>query len=135
MIDNFDVYRSIDNTVSKYIHEDGSETAIKTVKSIQSILNPLTNKIENRETDRNKYSIFISVSVGCFMKCKFCHLTIKNSKYLKLEEEHILSNIKEAMLDVINFNADIKNKFVKLSWMGMGDAFIHYDIVYNVIGK
>ena len=135
MIDNFDVYRSIDNTVSKYIHEDGSETAIKTVKSIQSILNPLTNKIENRETDRNKYSIFISVSVGCFMKCKFCHLTIKNSKYLKLEEEHILSNIKEAMLDVINFNADIKNKFVKLSWMGMGDAFIHYDIVYNVTIK
>ena len=47
------------------------------VKSVQNIFNPLTNEIESRESDRNKYSIFISSSVGCFMKCKFCHLTLK----------------------------------------------------------
>ena len=53
-IPNFDVYRSEDGLVSKYIHEDGSETAIKLVKSIQSIVNPLTKEIEVRKTDRNK---------------------------------------------------------------------------------
>ena len=51
---NFDVFRTGDGTVSKYIHEDGSETAIKLVKSIQNIVNPLTKEIEVRKTDRNK---------------------------------------------------------------------------------
>ena len=119
LLDKFDVYRSNDGTVSKYIHEDGSETAIKLVKSVQSVLNPITNEIETRESDRNKYSIFISSSVGCFMKCKFCHLTMKNAKHIKLPEEQVLSNLKEAMEDIINFNPDIKNRYVKLSWMGM----------------
>ena len=80
IINTFDVYRTEDGTVSKYIHEDGSETAIKLVKSTQNVLNPITNTMDKVESDRNKYSIFISCSVGCFMKCKFCHLTLKNSK-------------------------------------------------------
>lgn len=130
--DTFDVYRSNDGTVSKYIHEDGSETAIKLVKSIQSVLNPITNTIETRESDRNKYSIFISSSVGCFMKCKFCHLTMKNSKHIKLPEEQVLRNLKEAIEDVINFNPEVKNRYVKLSWMGMGDAVNKPEMVYNV---
>lgn len=119
----FDVFRSNDGTVSKYVHEDGSETAVKLVKSVQSILNPLTNKIETRESDRNKYSIFISSSVGCFMKCKFCHLTLKDSKYIKLSNEQVLKNIQEAIEDAVVFNPDMKNRYIKLSWMGMGDAF------------
>lgn len=135
MIENFDVYRTTDGTVSKYIHEDGSETAIKLVKSIQSIFNPITNKIETRESDRNKYSIFISSSVGCFMKCQFCHLTIKDSKYIKITEEQVLNNLKEAILDASKFNPDIKNKHVKLSWMGMGDALNKPEMVYNVTTK
>lgn len=35
----FDVYRSEDGLVSKYIHEDGSETAIKLSRSIQNVVN------------------------------------------------------------------------------------------------
>ena len=61
-MNNFDVFRTDDGTVSKYIHEDGSETAIKLVKSLQNILNPITNTIETRASERNKYSLFISVS-------------------------------------------------------------------------
>ncbi len=53
-MNNFDVFRTDDGTVSKYIHEDGSETAIKLVKSLQNILNPITNTIETRASERNK---------------------------------------------------------------------------------
>ncbi len=129
---NFDVYRTEDGTVSKYIHEDGSETAIKIVKSVQNILNPITKEIETRKSDRNKYSIFISSSVGCYMKCKFCHLTLKNSKHIKIDSDEVLSNIKEALEDVVLFNPEIKNKYIKLSWMGMGDAINKPKMVYDV---
>ncbi len=128
----FDVYRTEDGTVSKYIHEDGSETAIKIVKSIQNILNPITKEIETRKSDRNKYSIFISSSVGCYMKCKFCHLTLKNSKHIKIESTSVLDNLKEALEDVIEFNPEIKNRYIKLSWMGMGDAINKPEMVHSV---
>lgn len=132
---NFDVFRTEDGTVSKYIHEDGSETAIKLVKSLQNILNPITNTIETRASERNKYSLFISSSVGCYMKCKFCHLTLKDAEYIKITEEAVLNNLKEAMEDVVLFNPEIKTRYVKLSWMGMGDAINKPEMVYNVTLK
>lgn len=130
-----EIYRTSDNRVSKYIHESGAETAVKVVKSLQNIVNPITLKIEKLESDRNKYSIFISSSVGCYMKCKFCHLTLKNAKYLKLKEEDVISNIKEAILDSVEFNEDLKKRYIKLSWMGMGDAINNPEMVYNVTLK
>lgn len=130
-----DVFRSTDGTVSKYMHEDGSETALKLVKSVQSIVNPLTKKIESHHTDRNKYSVFISSSVGCFMKCKFCHLTLKGAQHFKLEEEQILSNLKEAIVECVNFNPQMRERFVKLSWMGMGDALNKSALVSSVTIK
>lgn len=132
LVKNYDVFRTEDGTVSKYIHEDGSETAVKLVKSIQSVVNPITKEIETHRTDRNKYSIFISSSVGCYMQCKFCHLTLKNSKHIKIDEERVLENLKEAIRDVAEFNPDLRNRFVKLSWMGMGDAINKPEMVYNV---
>ena len=132
---NFDVFRTGDGTVSKYIHEDGSETAIKLVKSIQNIVNPLTKEIEVRKTDRNKYSIFISSSVGCYMACKFCHLTLKNAKHIKITEDVVFENLKEAILEKMEFNPELATRYVKLSWMGMGDAINKPDMVYNVTLK
>ena len=131
-MNNFDIYRTEDGSVSKYIHEDGSETAIKLVKSMQNILNPLTNEIESKFSNRNKYSIFISSSVGCYMKCKFCHLTLKNAEHIKLENEAVLNNLKEALKDMILFNPELKNKYIKLSWMGMGDAMNKPEMVSEV---
>ena len=128
----FEVFRTHDDSVSKYVHVDGSETAIKLVKSIQSILNPITNQIETRESDRNKYSIFISSSVGCFMKCRFCHLTLKKSTHEKLSEDQVLSNLKEAIEEASIAIPDIKNRYIKLSWMGMGDAVNKPEMVRNV---
>lgn len=130
--DNFDVFRNEDGSVSKYIHEDGSETAIKLVKSTQNVLNPITNKIETITSDRNKYSIFISSSVGCYMKCKFCHLTLKNSEFIKITSEQVLNNLKEAISDAVLFNPEIKNRYIKLSWMGMGDAINNPEMVRDV---
>lgn len=131
-MNTFEVYRTEDKTVSKYIHEDGSETAIKIIKSLQNIVNPITSTIETRSSERNKYSIFISSSVGCYMKCKFCHLTLKNAEYIKIEEDSVLNNLKEAIEDIIIFNPDIRNRYIKLSWMGMGDAFNKPQMVKNV---
>ena len=131
-MNNFDLFRTEDGSVSKYIHEDGSETAIKIVKSVQNVLNPLTNTIEKRESDRNKYSIFISSSVGCYMRCKFCHLTLKNAEFIKISADAVLTNLKEALSDMYDFNPDIKNKYVKLSWMGMGDAINNPEMVEEV---
>jgi len=54
----YDVFRTEGGTVSKYIHEDGSETAVKLVKSIQSVVTPIAKQIETYRTDRKKYSIF-----------------------------------------------------------------------------
>jgi adenine C2-methylase RlmN of 23S rRNA A2503 and tRNA A37 len=125
-----EIYRTKDNLVSKFIHEDGSETAIKTVKSI--INKQEKEKIKIEEEDRNKYSIFISISTGCQFKCQFCYLTMKNSEYKKLEYQKILNNIKEALKEEIKHKPELKDKYVKLSWMGMGDAFNQSDIVLKV---
>jgi len=116
-----EILRNKDNTVSKFIHKDGSETAIKVVKSI-------VNEKENDNLsisfeDRNKYSIFISVSRGCQFKCSFCYLTLKNSQYNKLTKENILNNLKEAFLEELSNNPSIVSIYIKLSWMVMGDAF------------
>lgn len=119
---DFDVFRTEDGSVSKYVHEDGSETAVKLVKSVQNVLNPLSREIETRTSDRNKYSVFISSSVGCYMRCPFCHLTLKDSKYRPLSDARVLANIKEALLDKLEFNPTLAERYVKLSWMGMGDA-------------
>jgi adenine C2-methylase RlmN of 23S rRNA A2503 and tRNA A37 len=127
----FDVFRTEDETVSKYIHEDGSETAVKLVQSMQNVLNPLTRAIETRLSDRNKYSVFISSSVGCYMSCPFCHLTLKDSKYRPLSNQTVLANLKEALLDKLAFNPDLANRYVKLSWMGMGDAVNVPDMVHD----
>ncbi len=138
---------SDDSTVTKIVHEDDSETAIKTVSSCDTCINEDGTFLLN-ETDRNKYSIFVSDSAGCFMKCKFCYLTLKNMKYKKLSYVDIVTNIKEA-LDERTKAAEfgtvekVLDKYVKLCWMGMGDAFINservvdatYDILTHILNS
>lgn len=48
---SFDVFRSQDGSVFKYIHEDGSETAVKRVLSEKNILNPITRKMEHHTSE------------------------------------------------------------------------------------
>ena len=129
---NIEIYRTEDNLVTKFIHGDGSETAIKAVPSQSTFVDKQTGTVDIRLTDRNKYSIFISSSTGCYMKCPFCHLTIKNSIYKKLNTEKVLQNIKDAMENEIAVRPELKHKFVKICWMGMGDAINQPDMVFDV---
>jgi len=119
-----EVYKTKDGKVSKYIHDDGSETAIKTVNSCGNIFNKITNKIEPVEVDRNKYTVFVSSSVGCPVGCKFCYLSSKKIPYYKLKPKQIIENFKEAIDENIQNNPDIRKKYLKISWMGMGDAIL-----------
>ena len=121
-------FRSDDNTVGKYIHEDNSETAIKNVSSCDTILDPATGKFHYNNVDRQKYSIFISSSVGCFMKCNFCYLTVKHSKYAKISKDRLLNNVKDALREEMLENTSNKNRYVKLCFMSMGeDHLVHPD--------
>jgi adenine C2-methylase RlmN of 23S rRNA A2503 and tRNA A37 len=124
------IFRTTDNLVTKFIHDDGSETAIKTVKSIDNIKKD--NILKSISVERNKYSFFISVSTGCEFSCGFCYLTMKNAQFKKLSKENILANLKEAILEEIKHKPELKDKYVKLSWMGMGDAFNKPEIVSYV---
>jgi adenine C2-methylase RlmN of 23S rRNA A2503 and tRNA A37 len=120
-----EVYRTKDNQVTKYIHNDGSETAIKTVSSCNNIVGVTA-------TARNKYSVFVSISAGCAMNCAFCYLTLKKCGYTKLTAKQIEQNVKDAITAEVAHKPELKDKYIKFSWMGMGDALPHGDIVYQV---
>lgn len=106
-----EAYISENKKVAKYIHMDGSETAIK-----------MTNGCDGKRNN-NKYVVFISSSVGCEMKCKFCYLTTKKCPYDRLDCNKIKANTLEAINAFININPSARKKYIKLSFMGMGDVF------------
>lgn len=123
-------YRTKDNHVAKYVHDDGSETAIKTIPVMEygGVYGNVTNK----------YNIFISSSVGCPLKCKFCYLTTKKCPYATLEAQDIVANVMDAAAEEIETRPEIKDLYVKLSWMGMGDAYFDIAKAYvasTLIGK
>jgi adenine C2-methylase RlmN of 23S rRNA A2503 and tRNA A37 len=112
------IRRSDSGLVTKYIHDDGSETVIKSVSSCGNKLSTNGDRVDVTEIDRNKYSMFVSSSVGCPLKCKFCALTKMAHPYKKLTNTDITSNIKEALQDTFEFDRDVGRKFLKLSYMG-----------------
>ena len=116
-----EVFVSDDDLVVKIIHEDGSETSIKTVSSCDTIRNPVTGELEFNNIERNKYSVFASSSRGCFMNCNFCYLTIKNCEYQKLTEDQIFNNLKDAVQTQMDHKPDTNQRYIKLCWMGMGE--------------
>jgi len=128
-----EIFISDDDLVLKVIHEDGSETSVKTVSSCDTIRNPVTGDLEFNNIERNKYSVFASSSRGCFMNCTFCYLTIKGCDYHKLEEERILQNLKDAVIEQMKHKPDTKDRYIKLCWMGMGeDQIAQPERTYNI---
>jgi adenine C2-methylase RlmN of 23S rRNA A2503 and tRNA A37 len=103
-----ELFYNKEKTVCKVVHKSGAETTIKTNQSCDGT------------TDPKKVVVFISSSVGCNQGCKFCYLTAKKYPYCKLSETIIIKNT----LDAITACQDlIKGKYLKLSFMGMGDVF------------
>jgi len=119
-----ETYRTKDGQVVKYVHDDGSETAIKTVSSCANVYDKDTGKIVPVDVDREKFSMFISSSVGCPIGCKFCYLAVKKFPYHKLSWQEILANATAALDAAVEDDPLLKDKYMKLSWMGMGDAFL-----------
>lgn len=119
-----EVYRTKDGLVSKYVHDDGSETSIKFTSSCGNKINKNTGKVELVEIDRNKFSVFISPSVGCNLGCKFCHLSINKHLYRKLTPTEVFNNVKDALIAETKEHPEMRKKYMKISWMGMGDAFL-----------
>lgn len=119
------VFKTDDGTVSKYIHDDGSETTIKMNGSCNNAL----------ETNRDKFSVFLSSSVGCPLGCKFCYLTLGKRPYKKLDTDTIINNAKEAIEAKVKENPWLRKKYVKLSWMGMGDAFLLNPVSFRDINE
>lgn len=116
-----EAYRSIDKTTTKYVHDNGAETAIKTVSGCNNILNPLTGQLEDLTTARNKYAVFASSFVGCPMRCSFCYLTVKKCPCYSMTDREMLENLQEALTEELKHNKELVDKYVKLSWMGMGE--------------
>jgi adenine C2-methylase RlmN of 23S rRNA A2503 and tRNA A37 len=122
-----EVYRSEDMRVAKYVHDDGSETAIKAIQiqefgGVYGAVN-------------NKYNVFISTSVGCPVGCKFCYLTVKRCPYYKLSTDSIVGNVVSAIREELGVNKELYNMYTKLSWMGMGDAFLDLGLMSEVTIK
>ncbi len=117
-----EVYRSKDGHVAKYVHDDGSETSIKTTP---------TDKFGGTYGSvTNKFNVFISTSVGCPVGCKFCYLTTKKCPYVKLEIAEINKNVRAAIKAELKERPELKKKYIKLSWMGMGDAYLDINTMY-----
>lgn len=116
-------YRSKDNHVTKYVHDDGSETAIKTtpIETFGGIYGKVTNK----------YNVFISMSVGCVVGCKFCYLTTKKCPYVTLSTDTVVYNVITAIENEVEDKPEIRTMYTKLSWMGMGDAYLDMEKMYE----
>lgn len=125
-----EAFHTDDGSVAKFIHADGSETAVKVVKSCSNFRDA-NGLVHTEWVDRNKYSVFISSSLGCYMKCPFCHLTIKDSAYRKLQTAQVVANVKEAIEAEIARKPEMRERYVKLCWMGMGDAVNQPDMVHD----
>ena len=89
-----EVFITDDDLVLKMIHEDGSETSVKTVSSCDTIRNPKTGVIEHNNIERNKYSVFTSSSRGCPMSCDFCSVhTFNGNSYRLRPVEEVLDEL------------------------------------------
>ena len=117
------VFISEDKQVTKYVHQDGSETCIKTVPSLD--VNTVGEAgVTYDVVDRNKYSVFISDSCGCPLNCSFCYLTIDEMPYGKIKTDDLEDNIAEAIEHRYQMEPSIGERYMKICWMGMGEAIL-----------
>ena len=132
-----EIFKTLNNKVTKYLHDDGSETAIKHSFDKSTQNGGEFSKITN------KFNVFISNSVGCPVKCKFCYLTTKKIPYSYLSEYDIMNNVTEAVSHQVEMFPELKNQYMKVSWMGMGDSGLDFQkttkttlsIMNNVLSK
>ena len=117
-----ETYISNNGCVAKYVHDDGSETAIKTIAPGEESCGG---------SNRNKFNVFISCSVGCRINCAFCFLTSKNYFYRRLNDEQIGVNGAMALAAEMKRRPELHKTPINLSYMGMGEPFLDLDNIYH----
>lgn len=116
-----ETFLSLDGTIAKYVHDDGSETSIKTwPKDMESC----------GGSGRDKFNVFASSSVGCQIKCGFCFLTAKSFPYQELSAIDRANNVIDAIKAELVRRPELKKVPFNLSWMGMGDAWFSLHDTY-----
>jgi len=118
-----DIFRTIDGQVTKVVHDDKTETAIKANRSMDGHVGR-DGRVDTTEQDRGKYSVVISNSLGCRMRCQFCHLTMKGARYSRIGFDRICDNVIEAVEIAATRDLSLADRYVKLCWMGMGEDAI-----------
>lgn len=115
--------------VFKKVHEDGSETVIKSVSPAFR-----DGKGVYCERDDTVTSVFISSSYGCRYRCAYCHLTENGTKFKDLSRSQIVNNVLEALSECDFY----QEQPVKLCFMGMGDACVDgaktLGVIENLMG-
>jgi len=109
-----EAYISKDKTVAKYIHDDGSETAIKT---------PPPGIDSCSGANRNKFNVFISCSRGCAVGCKFCYLQVKKFGFTHLTYNNTSYNVFNAIDAEVLRRPELLKVPMNISWMGMGEPW------------
>lgn len=113
---------------TKYIFFNGSEISFKREFSGQ-----YSSDFSSPDyCDKGKYSLVLSCSKGCNIGCQFCHLTQNQKPTQELEIKEVLGNIKEVITDQSLRFPIIKNKAIKLCWMGEGEPLLQTHLLRGI---
>lgn len=119
---------STDGMVTKYLHDNGTETSFKKQLSGQYDSSLDYPDFKNKQ----KYSLVLSCSHGCQLSCSFCHLTQNNKQFKKISAEDVILNIKSVIEDQVKEDPSLKNRYIKLCWMGEGEPLLNYEMIRYV---
>lgn len=123
--DIVEIYHNNNTDVIKYVHGNGSESTLKTIPTC-------VDDEAGLYVDKGKAVLFVSVSTGCNQNCKFCYLTAKKYHFCPIQTDTVI----KSCIEVIKSAKDIiKDKYLKLSFMGMGDVFVSNTEINDVVKK
>lgn len=123
MINMKTIYHEKSNTYN-FIHNNGVQTSIKLSPSgeFNSSQMDRDNPVMR---DKGKYTVIISSSLGCQMSCSFCHLTRLGKTFSPISSGVIVENVLEAIGEVFKRNPSIASRYIKLCYMGEGEALLN----------
>lgn len=117
------VIRNEQGTVTNCIFEDGLQISVKTNPS--GWFEPDQMDRDNPITEhKNKVSVVISTSVGCPLKCTFCHLTKMSKPYQAVPAANVVTSVVRALEATAENGCDFSDKYLKLCFMGEGEPII-----------
>lgn len=105
-----------------FIHKNGMQTSVKVSPSGQFTSGNLDRKTPIT-TDKNKYTVIVSSSLGCQMSCYFCHLTQNKKPFSEVTAETIIDNVIDA-INYVNIREGLETRYIKLCFMGEGEPIL-----------